>query len=571
MARTVGIGIQDFAKLKSEDLFLVDKTMFIKEWWEKRDEVTLIARPRRFGKTLNLSMLEYFFSVKYAGSGLFQGMKIWEEEKYRELQGTYPVISLSFSSVKEDNFSEAKEKICRLIQLTYQKFDFLLEEDFLKEYEKEAFLNVSADMKAYEASLSLRLLSGYLYRYYGKKVLILLDEYDTPMQEAYSGGYWKELVSFFRSFFNATFKDNPYLDRAVMTGITRVSKESIFSDLNNLKVVTTTSDLYADAFGFTEEEVDAALKEYGLFERRGEVRRWYDGFKFGDRSDIYNPWSIINYLDNKGKAEPYWVNTSSNTLIGVLIQQGTGNVKEGIETLLKGGTIRTELEEQIVYHQLDLDESAIWSLMVASGYLKVRDTEIRGDSIRSWEKIYTLETTNFEVEIMLRQMVRYWFASNTANYNEFIRALLLDDVDAMNVYMNRVSLATFSFFDSGNHSDGRSEPERFYHGFVLGLMIDLEDRYILTSNRESGFGRYDIMLEPRNSKDPAIIIEFKVQGRRESDLTETVKNALRQIEEKQYEVSLVAKGIPSERIRKYGFAFQGKRVMIESADTVREL
>ncbi len=530
MARTVGIGIQDFEKLKRENLFLVDKTMFIKEWWENQDEVTLITRPRRFGKTLNLSMLEYFFSVEYSESDLFQGMKIWEEQMYRKLQGTYPVISLSFSSVKEDCYEEAKKKICRLLQLTYQKFDFLIKENILKDYEKEAFDMVSADMEAYEASLSLRLLSGYLYRYYGKKVLILLDEYDTPMQEAYASGYWKELASFFRSFFNATFKDNPYLERAVMTGITRVSKESIFSDLNNLEVVSTTSLKYMDTFGFTEEEVDAALQEYDLSDRREEVRRWYDGFIFGSRSDIYNPWSIINYLD-KRKADPYWVNTSSNTLIGSLIQHGTGGAKERIETLLRGGTIQTELDEQIVYHQLDLDESAIWSLMVASGYLKVRNVDIQGDSIRTWKKIYTLEATNFEVEIMLRQMVRYWFASSASNYNAFIKALLLDDVDAMNVYMNRVSLATFSFFDSGNHPDGDSEPERFYHGFVLGLMVDLEDRYILTSNRESGLGRYDIMMEPRNGTDPAVIIEFKVQGRREKDLTETVTNALRQIEE----------------------------------------
>lgn len=567
MARTVGIGIQDFEKLKRENLFLVDKTMFIKEWWENQDEVTLITRPRPFGKTLNLSMLEYFFSVEHSESDLFQGMKIWEEQMYRKLQGTYPVISLSFSSVKEDCYEEAKKKICRLLQLTYQKFDFLVKEDFLKDYEKEAFDMVSADMEAYEASLSLRLLSGYLYRYYGKKVLILLDEYDTPMQEAYASGYWKELASFFRSFFNATFKDNPYLERAVMTGITRVSKESIFSDLNNLEVVSTTSLKYMDTFGFTEEEVDAALQEYDLSDRREEVRRWYDGFIFGSRSDIYNPWSIINYLD-KRKADPYWVNTSSNTLIGSLIQHGTGGAKERIETLLRGGTIQTELDEQIVYHQLDLDESAIWSLMVASGYLKVRNVDIQGDSIRTWKKIYTLEATNFEVEIMLRQMVRYWFASSASNYNAFIKALLLDDVDAMNVYMNRVSLATFSFFDSGNHPDGGSEPERFYHGFVLGLMVDLEDRYILTSNRESGLGRYDIMIEPRNGTDPAVIIEFKVQGRREKDLTETVTNALRQIEEKQYETVLIARGIPTGQIRKYGFAFQGKRVLIESADTI---
>lgn len=350
-----------------------------------------------------------------------------------------------------------------------------------------------------------------------------------------------------------------------MTGITRVSKESIFSDLNNLKVITTTSVQYEDAFGFTEDEVDTALREYGLFDRKDEVKHWYDGFKFGGRSDIYNPWSIINYLDER-RAAPYWVNTSSNTLVGMLIQQAAGDVKESMETLMCGKTIRTELDEQIVYNQLNQDESAIWSLMVASGYLKVSDVEVQEDKVfQTWKTVYTLEPTNFEVQIMLRQMVRYWFASNASNYNDFIKALLLDDVEAMNVYMNRVSLATFSFFDSGSHPSGDSEPERFYHGFVLGLMVELEDRYILTSNRESGFGRYDVMLEPKNKGDNAIIIEFKVQGRKENSLEETVQAALHQIEKKRYDESLIDRGVPVERIRKYGFAFQGKKVLVGSA------
>lgn len=565
MARTVGIGIQDYEKARRENLFLVDKTMFIKEWWENHDEVTLLTRPRRFGKTLNMSMLFHFFSTEDAESDLFCGTKIWEEEKYRKLQGTYPVISLSFSSVKEGNYPEMKKKICKLIQLLYRRFSFLVTEHFLSEDEEKDFKNVSPDMEEYAASLALQQLSGYLYRYYGKKVILLLDEYDTPMQEAYSGGYWSEMMHFFRSLFNATFKDNPYLERAVMTGITRVSKESIFSDLNNLKVITTTSVQYEDAFGFTEDEVDASLREYGLFDRKDEVKHWYDGFKFGGRSDIYNPWSIINYLDER-RAAPYWVNTSSNTLVGMLIQQAAGDVKESMETLMCGKTIRTELDEQIVYNQLNQDESAIWSLMVASGYLKVSDVEVQEDKVfQTWKTVYTLEPTNFEVQIMLRQMVRYWFASNASNYNDFIKALLLDDVEAMNVYMNRVSLATFSFFDSGSHPSGDSEPERFYHGFVLGLMVELEDRYILTSNRESGFGRYDVMLEPKNKGDNAIIIEFKVQGRKENSLEETVQAALHQIEKKRYDESLIDRGVPVERIRKYGFAFQGKKVLVGSA------
>lgn len=562
--RTVGIGLQDFEKIRKENVFLVDKTMFIKEWWEKKDDVTLITRPRRFGKTLTLSMVEKFFSVNYAGMDIFQGMNIWKEEKYRALQGTYPVIAMSFSGIKEKSFCGAKKKICKMIQLLYRKYMFLLSEDVLSEEEKQEYLSVSSEMEEYEASLALQQLSAYLCRYYNKKVIILLDEYDTPMQEAYVGGYWNELASFIRSIFNETFKNNPYLERAIMTGITRVSKESIFSDLNNLEVVTTTTMKYADTFGFTEAEVDAALQEYGLYDRRAEVKLWYDGFQFGDRKEIYNPWSIINFLD-KQQVGPYWANTSSNRLVSNLLQKGSAGIKEAFELLLAGETITTEIEEQIVYDLLDADESAIWSLLLASGYLKVCGVRTEGDCNSRWKQEYTLTITNFEVRMMFKNMVRDWFALTASNYNDFIRAMLQNDVEAMNVYMNRVALATFSFFDAGSLHSENSEPERFYHGFVLGLMVELEKRYVITSNRESGFGRYDVMLEPREKKNPAIIMEFKVKSKKEKDLEDTARSALKQMEEKGYDSSLLAKGIDKTRIRQYGFAFCGKNVLIMEA------
>ncbi len=300
MARTVGIGHQDFETIRTKNIFYVDKTHFIKEWWERGDMVTLITRPRRFGKTLLMSTVEKFFSTDHAGkSQLFQGLSIWEDETYRQMQGTYPVIFLSFADVKENSFSEARKGICRNIRRLYKKFDFLLESGLLSEDEKEEFRSVSADMEDNEAAFSLRALSDYLSRHYGKNAIVLLDEYDTPMQEAYASGYWDEMAAFIRNLFNATFKTNPYLERAIMTGITRVSRESIFSDLNNLEVVTTTSDKYEDCFGFTEEEVFAALDEQGLSDRKEEVKAWYDGFTFGNKSDIYNPWSIIHFLDKK--------------------------------------------------------------------------------------------------------------------------------------------------------------------------------------------------------------------------------------------------------------------------------
>jgi len=564
MGRTVAIGLQDYGDLIQKKYFYIDKTSFIKEWWDRGDSVTLITRPRRFGKTLNMSMLDYFFSVDHAGrSDLFERFSVWEDEEYRKLQGTYPVINLSFARVKENNYSDARAKICEILRNEFIKYSFLKESDVLTDTDREYFDRILAvEISNSDVTSALHQLSGFLYRYYGKKVIILLDEYDTPMQEAYVDGYWGELVSLIRSLFNSSFKTNPWLERAIMTGITRVSKESIFSDLNNLEVVTTTSNKYADSFGFTEAEVFAALEECGYPEEKEKVKQWYDGFNFGERTDIYNPWSILNFLD-KGKYAAYWANTSSNSLIGKLLREGNRELKEKFEILLHGGAIETAIDEQIVYNQLTGNEQAIWSLFLASGYLKVLSHESYGD-IQGDEAVkYTLTLTNREVRVMFHSMIRSWFAETEPNYNDFIKALLLGDIKAMNTYMNRVALNTFSYFDTGNRPSGE-EPERFYHGFVLGLMVDLQNRYMITSNRESGFGRYDVMLEPRNpEKDDAIILEFKVHDPEdEADLKDTVAAARKQIEEKQYAAQLISRGIKKEKIRSYGFAFQGKRVLI---------
>ena len=561
MNKVIGIGNQGFDKIRENNYFYVDKTGFIKEWWESGDDVTLITRPRRFGKTLNMDMLKCFFSNQCAGrSDLFEGLSIWNEEKYRELQGQYPVIFISFATIKADNYVDARDGIISTVYRAYQEYHSILEDDMFFIELKNYISTITPDRKMTNEALfgALNYLSECLFNYYGKKTIILMDEYDTPMQEAYIHGYWKEFTVFMRSMFNATFKTNSYMERAIMTGITRVSKESMFSDLNNLNVVTLTSDEYASAFGFTEEEVFAALDIYGMSKEKEKIKKWYDGFVIGSLKDIYNPWSITNFL-KKNEYRTYWVATSSNGMVSRLIQRASSEVKTKMEELLQDKEIVENFDEQIVFNQLDVDESAIWSLLMASGYLKAVEVEYRGELMKPW---YHLKITNFETKCMFETLFAAWFRNATASYNKFIKAMIDNDLEIMNYYMNRVTQETFSYFDVGSGEAGLEETERFYHGFVLGLMAEQAENYVLKSNRESGFGRYDVMMIPKKENLPAIIMEFKVRRAKEKDLNETVQRALQQIEEKNYDAELLSLGIAKERIRHYGFAFEGKNVLI---------
>lgn len=558
--QTISLGNTAFASIREANSFYIDKTDFIRQWWESQDVATLITRPRRFGKSLNLNMLECFFSEKYRGEGeLFRGLSIWNHEKYREIQGTYPVIFFSFADIKGQTFTSAREAICQVIQDLYAEFGFLKESERLSQEEKDYFSLVAPTMSDAVAAMSLKRLSMCLHSYYGKKVLIFLDEYDTPLQEAYMYGFWDELTGFMRGLFNSTFKTNPYLERALLTGITRVSKESIFSDLNNLTVITTTSEQYADCFGFTETEVFDALEKYGMSDRQVEVQTWYDGFSFGNKKDIYNPWSITCFLKEK-KLRPYWANTSSNQLVGKLVREGSAQIKMVMEDLLAGKSFQTEIDEEIIFEQLQRKKGAIWSLFLAGGYLKVVKSEF---DISSGRYSYELALTNQEVKMLFEDMVEGWFSDETVPYNDFLKAFLAKDLDYMNEYMNRVAEVTFSTFDTGRNPSDDTNPERFYHGFVLGLIVELAGKYRVTSNRESGFGRYDVMLEPLEKTKDAFVLEFKVfNPRKEKTLEDTVANALQQINEKDYDCELLSRGIQKENIFHYGFAFEGKKVLI---------
>ncbi|SFG65556.1 AAA family ATPase [Oribacterium sp. WCC10] len=554
MLKTVGLGLQNFEKVIRANAFYIDKTKFISEWWTREDDVTLITRPRRFGKTLMLSTVEEFFSVrKKDNEELFKELNVYKDAEVMKECGQWPVLFVSFANVKAGSYKGALQQFNIIFSKILSTMEYM--KDQLSDADLEFYNKISIDMEPGIASNCIGYFCKWLSEYYGKNVIILIDEYDTPMQEAYVSGYWDELVEFMRNMFNTTLKTNPYLGKALLTGITRVSRESLFSDLNNLKMVTITSEEYADCFGFTENEVFEALDNYGYSSEKEKVKEWYDGFKFGNTEGIYNPWSIISFLQ-EGKYKAYWANTSSNSLVSKLVREGEVEIKKSFEELLRGGSIETEIDEQLVYGEMDGNEKAVWSLLFASGYLKAVSM-IDIDGIARYE----LKLTNYEVVVSFSVLVKRWFENAGQNYSYFVKALLEGNIVDMMDTLSEICEDMISTFDGS----GKAAPENFYHGLVIGLLVELRSRYEIKSNRESGLGRYDVMLRPKDKKDNAVIIEFKSKRRSEKGKTldELADMALKQIEDKKYETELLAAGYDKEKIKKFAFAFEGKELLIK--------
>ena len=567
MARTVAIGVQDFGTIREGGYFYVDKTGFVRDWWFAGDAVTLVCRPRRFGKTLALSTAEHFLSTRFAGRGpeLFGGLEVWRDPAMRELQGTVPVVMVSFAKSKGATLEATKASMRRVLREAVEAHGYLRESPAITGGDRAFLARVSDDMDDAVAVDCLGQLCSMLLKHHGVRPVVLLDEYDAPMQEAWLRGYWDGMSDFVRGLFNAAFKTNPALGRALITGIARVASESIFSDMNNPKVVTTTSARYETAFGFTQAEVDAALAEFGYGADRGDVREWYDGFTFGDVRDVYNPWSITCFLDER-RLEAHWVNTSSNGLVSSLVRRGGDALKRDFEELLAGRTVVKRVDERVSFRNLRTSPDAVWSLLLATGYLKVagrtRDPEADSDDL-------ALALTNREVRAGFDRMVRGWFDDGDGSYNGFTRALLAGDARSATRYLNDVTRACMSSFDAASSASEAAEPERFYHGLVLGLLVELRGRYAVESNRESGYGRYDVMLVPNDGADasggadPAVVVEFKALDPYEGEetLEDAVASARAQIAGKAYAASLEERGIGRARIRECGIAFCGRRAL----------
>ncbi|SHH48924.1 AAA family ATPase [Tepidibacter thalassicus] len=550
--KKVPIGVSDFKELITENYYYVDKSLFVKEIIDDGAKVILLPRPRRFGKTLNMSMLKYFFEKNDEDNKcLFKNLKVNKYKDIMDMQGKYPVIYLTFKDVKDGNFQKCYEKMKEIISIEYYKHKYLLD-NHLKGIEETYFkkiLSMEASQGQYETSL--KNLSKFLSEYYNQKTIVLIDEYDTPIQSGYLSGYYKEIIEFMRNFLSGVLKDNEYLQKGVLTGILRVAKESIFSGLNNLEVCTILNNHYSDKFGFLEGEVEEILKYYNIEFEMDEVRKWYNGYMFGENV-IYNPWSILNYVKNHEKGfRPYWVNTSSNDLVKIVLTKAGETVKKELEDLIKGKTIVKQMNEDIVMNDIENGSENVWSFLLFSGYLKVIN-----ENLKMGRSFCTLEIPNFEVKYLYEEIILAWFKEsiNNEKFNYMLKSLTTGDIETFEDIFSEYIIKSASYFDI-------EESEKFYHAFVLGILVALNEEYEVKSNRESGYGRYDVALIPKDRNKLGIIMEFKkVNKRRKETLEIAADKAIAQIKEKNYKQELLDMGI--ENIIELGIAFEGKEVLV---------
>ncbi|MCP5047924.1 MAG: AAA family ATPase [bacterium] len=571
------VGVSDFKDMMTGNYCYVDKTLFIKEVIDKGDKILLIPRPRRFGKTLNLSMLKYFYDCcpdswptrseprpknkgirEHSSKQLFQSLAISDAgNEYPDKMCKHPVIFLSFRSIKDTNWESCINKIKHLIRDEYSKHKYLPDSPALDEFEAEYFkgiLNFTAITSDYEISLEKLLI--FLSRHYGKRVVILIDEYDAPVYAGFNNGYYDQIINFIRNFLSGGLKDTgQYLEKSVITGIMRIAKESIFSGLNNPGVYTLLSDSFNDKFGFTEEEVKLLLREFNAADRYEYVREWYNGYRFGETL-IYNPWSIINFLaEGAKKFKPYWINTSDNAIVESLLSSGGKELKEELELLISGRTIEKTIDDNIVLKHIDSYENSLWSFLLMGGYLK--PTAERMDPITD-TMIYTLAIPNREVRTTYTSIIKRYFATKieSKKLEIMLKALIDGDVKLFGKMLRKVVAAVFSYHDFGG------EPEKVYHALVAGLLVWISDTHEVKSNRESGYGRYDIMIIPRDITLTGYVIEFKtVDEEEEETVPDAIKAALKQIEDRKYETELIERGI--KNYKKLAIVFKGKDVTVK--------
>ena len=550
----IGIGISDFKMLRLRKNYYIDKTMYIKHIVDNQAGVILVTRPRRFGKTLNMSMLKYYFDCTAKDSKeLFEGLKIMEQsEEYTSKLGYYPVIYVTLKDVKNDTFEKMLINLKTELVEIYIDHAYLLKSEKLLDVEKEMFSKI-LNLKAEEVDMqnALKLLSRLLYKEFEKPVILLIDEYDVPLQNAYVEGYYDEAVKFFKTFYGTTFKDNPYLEKTVLTGVSRVAKESIFSGANNFKVFTVLDNEFSEDFGITEEEIERVIEDFNIEDEKEEIKKWYDGYTIGNTTGIYNPWSILNYLTDR-KLVPYWVNTSSNDLIKLILKNSL-TVKERIETLLRDEEIEVPINLETIIVGIENNEDNIWGLMLQTGYLKI--TGVVDLALH----IYKVKIVNYEINILFQQIIHEWFRNKVPGND--LRSILKDLVtlnfEEFEYKFKKLVKEMFSYMDVGENT-----AENFYHAFVLGMLVGLKDTYYVNSNRESGLGRYDIMLEPKDKNGNSFIMEFKLYSEdKEESIEKIIETAKKQIEEKGYEANLRERGFTN--ITKMIFAFKGKEVKME--------